>query len=146
MSIQSGCGRVFYENYIGSIVDWYAATLFRLEPSLQFEGGTQASQNFLSQFADDCDLRGTTLTNFFRRTLTDTLVAGKSHILIDFPRPEKAPKNRAEEEAAGLSRAYLVHYTEEGSSTGARTSAGSTSGSYCVNLLRINRAWILRMS
>ena len=25
--------RVFYENYIGSIVDWYAATLFRQEPS-----------------------------------------------------------------------------------------------------------------
>ena len=24
--------RAFYENYIGSIVDWYAATLFRREP------------------------------------------------------------------------------------------------------------------
>ena len=24
--------RVFYENYIGSIIDWYAATLFRREP------------------------------------------------------------------------------------------------------------------
>ena len=30
--------RVFYENYIGSIVDWYAATLFRQEPVLTFEG------------------------------------------------------------------------------------------------------------
>jgi hypothetical protein len=105
--------RVFYENYIGSIVDWYAATLFRLEPSLQFEGGTDASQKFLSQFAGDCDLRGTTLTNFFRRCLTDTLIVGKSHILIDFPRPEKTPTNRAEEEASGISRAYLVHYTAE---------------------------------
>ena len=28
--------RVFYENYIGSIVDWYAATLFRTEPVLMF--------------------------------------------------------------------------------------------------------------
>ena len=27
--------RVFYENYIGSIVDWYAATLFRREPVLK---------------------------------------------------------------------------------------------------------------
>ena len=25
-------GRAFYENYIGSIIDWYAATLFRREP------------------------------------------------------------------------------------------------------------------
>jgi len=23
---------VFYENYVGSIIDWYAATLFRREP------------------------------------------------------------------------------------------------------------------
>ena len=30
--------RVFYENYVGSIVDWYAATLFRREPVLTFEG------------------------------------------------------------------------------------------------------------
>src|SRR5271154_7056120 len=29
--------RSFYENYIGSIVDWYTATLFRREPVLQFE-------------------------------------------------------------------------------------------------------------
>src|SRR4051794_24953250 len=28
--------RVFYENYIGSIVDWYGATLVRKEPVLEF--------------------------------------------------------------------------------------------------------------
>ena len=27
--------RVFYENYVGSIVDWYASTLFRREPSVR---------------------------------------------------------------------------------------------------------------
>src|SRR5208282_3948761 len=27
-------GRVFYENYIGSIIDWFAATLMRCEPAL----------------------------------------------------------------------------------------------------------------
>lgn len=31
-------GRVFYENYAGSIIDWYAATLFRREPTLVFDG------------------------------------------------------------------------------------------------------------
>ena len=30
--------RVFYKNYIGSIVDWYAATLFRCEPVIMFDG------------------------------------------------------------------------------------------------------------
>lgn len=105
--------RVFYENYIGSIVDWYGATLFRREPSLQFEGGSEISQRFFAQLSDDCDCRGTTLSNFFRRCLTDALVCGKSHILIDFPRVTQQPGNRAEEDAIGASRAYLIRYSAE---------------------------------
>lgn len=105
--------RVFYENYIGSIVDWYASTLFRRQPSLQFQGGLESGQHFLAELADDCDLRGTTLSNFFRQCLVEALVAGQSHILIDFPRSAAAPANRAEEDAAGLSRAYLVRYQAE---------------------------------
>ena len=38
--------RVFDENYIGSIVDWYAATLFRTEPVLTFEGKNDAAKQF----------------------------------------------------------------------------------------------------
>ena len=38
--------RVFYENYIGSIVDWYAATLFRREPVLTFEGTNERGRRF----------------------------------------------------------------------------------------------------
>ena len=102
--------RVFYENYIGSIIDWYTSTLFRRGISLQFESGSETSQRFLADFTDNCDLRGTTLSQFFRKCLTDALVAGKSHILVDFPRAQRVPANRAEEDASGLSRAYLVHY------------------------------------
>ena len=29
--------RLFYENYIGSIIDWYAATLMHREPAVQME-------------------------------------------------------------------------------------------------------------
>ena len=105
--------RVFYENYIGSIVDWYAATLFRREPSLQFGGGMETGQQFLSQLSEDCDRRGTRLSTFFRQCLIDATVAGRSHILIDFPRAVVAPANRAEEEAAGLSRAFLIRYQAE---------------------------------
>lgn len=105
--------RVFYENYIGSIVDWYTSTLFRRAPSLQYQGGMEAGQEFLAQLSDDCDQKGTQLCNFFRQCLTDMLVAGRSHILIDFPRPSMMPANRAEEDAAGLSRAYLVRYQAE---------------------------------
>src|ERR1700742_549160 len=71
--------RVFYENYIGSIIDWYASTVFRREPSLQFIGGLDSGKAFLAELADDCHLRGTKLAAFFRRSFTDMLVAGRSH-------------------------------------------------------------------
>ncbi len=105
--------RVFYENYIGSIVDWYASTLFRREPSLHLTGGLEAGQQFLAQFADDCDRGSTSVSNFFRQCLINALVAGKSHVLLDFPRASATPNNRAEEDAAGVSRAYLISYQAE---------------------------------
>jgi len=105
--------RVFYENYIGSIVDWYAATVFRREPSMEFQGGFKSGQAFLTKFAGDCDMRGTKLASFFRLCFIDALIAGGAHILIDFPRAINKPQNRAEEESEGLSRAFLVRYRAE---------------------------------
>ena len=54
-------GRVFYENYIGSVIDWYAATLMRREPMVLFEGNDAAAKDFYSLLTDDCDLKGTNL-------------------------------------------------------------------------------------
>jgi hypothetical protein len=105
--------RVFYENYIGSIIDWYAATLFRREPVLLFDGDSETGRKFLATFSDNCDLRGATLTEFFRRSFINMLVGGASHTLIDFPRVEQTPKNRAQEDETGLSRAYLLEYSAE---------------------------------
>ena len=45
--------------------------------------------------------------------MIDALVTGRSHILIDFPRTSRVASNRAEEDAEGLSRAYLVRYQPE---------------------------------
>jgi len=105
-------GRVFYENYAGSIIDWYAATLFRREPTLVFEEDDRG-QNFFSGFVEDCDRKGTSLTDFLKQSYIDALVGGCSHILIDFPRPQKHVDTRAEEDALGMSRAYLVGYSSD---------------------------------
>ncbi len=51
--------RVFYENYLGSCLDWYAATLFRRQPGVSLQSKTESTQKFYSQFLDDCDRRGT---------------------------------------------------------------------------------------
>ena len=55
--------RVFYENYVGSIVDWYAATLFRREPVLGFEGSSESGKKFFAALVDDVDRKGTVLAD-----------------------------------------------------------------------------------
>jgi hypothetical protein len=105
--------RVFYENYIGSIIDWYAATLMRREAALAFEGSDDAAKSFFNTFTEDCDLKGTSLAEFFRQRIVQTLVQGRSYIVVDFPRSRVSVSNRAEEDAMGRSRAYLVDYSPE---------------------------------
>ena len=99
--------RVFYENYLGSIVDWYAATLFRTEPIILLEGGAE----FYGQFLADADLEGHSYLEFCRRAFLQALVEQESYALIDFPRVEAPARTRAEEDALGKSRAYLVSYS-----------------------------------
>ena len=110
---QERLSRVFYENYIGSIIDWYAATLFRREPVVILEGENGAGKSFFNQFAEDCDWKGSSLSDFFRRQLVEMLISGASYILVDFPRALEPAGSRAEEEAQGTSRAYLVEYSPE---------------------------------
>ena len=103
-------GRVFYQNYIGSIIDWYAATLMRREPGLAIEGRDAGAKAFYGLLAENANLRGTRLSEFFRQRFIDALVCGASYVVVDFPRADQAAQNRAEEDAMGRSRAYLVDY------------------------------------
>ncbi len=105
--------RVFYENYIGSIVDWYAATLFRQEPVLTFEGPNEAGRKFYEELVEDVDRKGTHLNDFFRRQFTEFLITGGGYMLVDFPRLQGQAGTRAEEDATGASRAYLVDYAAD---------------------------------
>jgi hypothetical protein len=105
--------RVFYENYVGSIVDWYAATLFRREPVLTFEGKSEPARVFFGELVEDVDRKGTALADFFRKQFVEGMVTGASYVLVDFPRVEQRAGNRAEEDAMGAARAYLVDYSAE---------------------------------
>lgn len=101
--------RLFYENYIGSIIDWYAATLMHREPVVILEQGGAAA-GFYDMFFGDCDLKGTRLSEFFREQFVQMLVCGSSYIVVDFPRTAGRALTRAEEDASGQSRAFLVEY------------------------------------
>jgi len=110
---QERLARVFYENYLGSIVDWYTATLVRREPVLEFTGTNEPAKEFYARFVQNCDLRGTTLTQFFKQQMTEALVCGKSYVVVDFPRPDSPALTRADEDESGRSRAYLVAYNAD---------------------------------
>jgi hypothetical protein len=105
--------RVFYENYIGSIIDWYAATLMRREPIITFDGTNEIGKHFFTLFSDDCDLKGTPLTEFFRQQLVQALVSGSTYLVVDFPRMTVPVANRAQEDAIGKSRAFLADYAPD---------------------------------
>ena len=100
--------RAFYENYIGSIIDWFAATLFRREPVLEMEGENETGRRFFNRLMNDTDRRGTNFSQFFRDRIASAMVLGRSHMTVDFPKTASLPKTRAEEDAIGRSRAYLV--------------------------------------
>jgi len=110
---QERLARVFYENYIGSIIDWYAATLMRREPMMQFEGSDERAKTFYNLLSDDCDLKGTNLHEFFRQRFVQAMVCGVSYLVIDFPRGTAPARTRGEEDAMGKSRAYLVDYNAD---------------------------------
>jgi hypothetical protein len=105
--------RVFYENYVGSIVDWYAATLMRREPILLFEGSDAGAKRFYNLLSDDCDLKGTNLHEFFRQRFVQVMVCGSSFVVVDFPKAGDGAQTRAEEDASGRSRAYLTDYSAD---------------------------------
>ena len=105
--------RVFYENYVGSIIDWYAATLMRREPVITYDGPNDSGKAFFATLSDNCDLKGTSLTDFFRQQLVQALINGKSYIIVDFPRVTAAVTSRAQEDAVGKSRAFLADYSPD---------------------------------
>jgi len=105
--------RAYYENYIGSIVDWYAATLFRREPVISVDGENDPGRRFFSSFVEDCDRKGSNLSDFFRKQMLEALICGTSYTLVDFPRQQNQPQNRAEEESLGAANAYLVGYSAD---------------------------------
>ena len=55
----------------------------------------------LARFVQNCDLRGTTLTQFFKQQMTEALVCGKSYVVVDFPRTDGPALTRADEDALG---------------------------------------------
>jgi hypothetical protein len=85
--------------------------LFRTPPDLGYRTPNPGVEEFFTGFGGDCDCRGTSLIEMARRVFIQSLVFRESYALIDFPRVRSEVSTRAEEDAVGKSRAYLVNYT-----------------------------------
>lgn len=105
---QERLNRSFYENHIGSIVDWFASTLFRREPIITVSGSSKKSTEFYRDWLNDCDRNGTSITDFLRKKFIQSLVFGKSWIGLELPKANGSFHTRSEEERAGVDRAYLT--------------------------------------
>ena len=100
--------RSFYENYVGSIVDWYTATLFRREPVLTFEGNNERAGPFFGKFIDDCDLKGGGASRSSSGgQFVEALICGRSYILVDFPRQSGPGRNESGRRRAGRLKGLL---------------------------------------
>ena len=122
--------RVFYENYLGSIVDWYGATLFRREPILSFQGPNEAGKAFYSDFVEDCDLRGSCLSDFFRKVLVEALVSGIGLRAGGLPALQRHPRRTApRKRPAGRPVPTWWSAVPRTSSTGGTTTTATSSGS-----------------
>lgn len=105
---QERVSRSYYENYIGSIIDWYAATLFRREPILTVEDASARSSAWYHGFFQNCDRNNTAITDFLRKRFIEALIYGRSYAGLEFPRAARKFESRLEEEMAGADRAYLT--------------------------------------
>jgi hypothetical protein len=117
-------GRLFYENYVGSIIGWYGATVFRREPTISFETPVERVRQFYSMFSDNCDGKSTRLCDLVKQVFTETLVYGKAHVLVDFPASPAKVSTRAEEEALDLSTPLLVSYPPSAMTNWSKDSKG----------------------
>ena len=109
-----------YKNYFSEIINSYTAEVFNEtltvmpaadadDPSTQ---GTniESTDDFYQDFAEDCDLKGNSLSNILKDTLSEATAVGRAYLSVDFPNPKLLPAYRTllEEEEAGAARAYIL--------------------------------------
>jgi len=108
---QERTDRAFYENYIGSIIDWYSSTLFRRELIITIDEASQTAGQLYSAFFNNCDQSGTNISDFFRKQFREALIYGRSYVCLEFPSQTRHYTSRLDEVEAGADKPYLVGYT-----------------------------------
>ncbi len=103
-----------YRNYVGPIVDYFAALLFASAPIIQGKrkGGEAADvtlPDYYSGFEKDCDRAGTNLIDALKEALCDATVVQRSWLWLQHADASDAalPNNRADFEKLGIGDSWL---------------------------------------
>ena len=103
----------FYRNYLGAIIDYFAALLFTSKPNVVAKDANSKAVkpdpgDFYNAFREDCDRTGTDLDAFFKDRLTDAMVHRCSWFSIEQPSNEdREATSRAEFERRKLGDCWL---------------------------------------
>jgi hypothetical protein len=101
-----------YVNYLGMVVDSYAANLFAQKPVVTSEGGGEL-EAFWSEFAKNANLKGDDFSRVMREVFTSAILKQRSFIACDFPASDVVPNTRADEDALGSTRGYAFEVCPE---------------------------------
>lgn len=98
-----------YDNFLSQIVNSYTADIFTKQLSINPESELdERSAAFYHTFYRDSNMQGDSIDQCLRSITTSALLHGWSVVGVDFPAANvPTPLNLAEEEEAGLNRAYL---------------------------------------
>ena len=102
-----------YVNHMARVVEHLIGGLFGVPLKVSAEGkdGTAAPSTpddaFYKAFANDCDLQGTSFSQFMRARLIGALVQKRALIGVDMPLGAPTAANKLQEEALGVGRAWL---------------------------------------
>lgn len=96
-----------FVGYMAQIVDSLTGGTFSDPLQVSHVEGTP-EPDFWEDFGENADLRGASVEDVCRQALTDALIYGRTFIACDFPTLDGIVTTRAEEDASGASRAYVV--------------------------------------
>lgn len=101
-----------YINYLGMVVDAYAANLFAQEPVVTSADGEKLEE-FWAEFAKNANLKGDDFSRLLHGVFSTAILKKRCHIACDFPASDTIPDNRAEEDALGTTRGYAFELSPE---------------------------------
>jgi hypothetical protein len=101
--------RAYYVNHCASIVDQLVAWLFSAQPRVASDPADP--DEFWKDFIGNCDLGGHSLHQFQQERLREAFITRRAWTLVELPTRDAAqqqPSSLADEDRAGMRRAYLV--------------------------------------